>query len=94
MKKNNSHSWVRISHRSNKFVIDLNYNNTEVLADLPEEQASHSIVKIIAAKSKTKAKPQMRETFELPNTIPTNVKNGLIYNQENLLSLRTRFRRK
>ena len=32
--KDNSQSWVRISHGSNKFVVDLNYNNTEVLADL------------------------------------------------------------
>ena len=31
----NSQSWVRISHGSNKFVIDSNYNNTEVSADLP-----------------------------------------------------------
>ena len=29
-------SWVRNSHGPNKFVIDSNYNNTEVPADLPE----------------------------------------------------------
>ena len=40
LRKDNSHSWVRISHGSNKFVIDSNYNNTEIPADLPEEQAS------------------------------------------------------
>ena len=57
----NSQSWVRISHGSNKFVIDSNYNNTEVPADLPEEQASKSSVKVIAARSKAKAKPQKRE---------------------------------
>ena len=39
MRKDNSQSWVRISHGSNKFVIDSNYNNTGVPADLPEEQA-------------------------------------------------------
>ena len=49
-----------------------NYNNTEVLANLPEEQASQSSVKVIAARSKAKAKPQKRETVELPSTIPTN----------------------
>ena len=37
LRKDNSHSWVRISHGSNKFVNDSNYNNTEVPADLPEE---------------------------------------------------------
>ena len=29
LSEDNSHSWVRISHGSNKFVIDSNYNNTE-----------------------------------------------------------------
>ena len=40
LSQDNSHSWVRIFHGSNKFVVDSNYNNTEVSADLPEEQAS------------------------------------------------------
>ena len=72
LSQDNSHSWVRISHGSNKFVIDSNYNNTEVPADLPEEQASQSSVKVFAARSKAKAKPQKRETVELPSTIPMN----------------------
>ena len=58
LSEDNSQSWVRISHGSNTFVIDSNYNNTEVPADLPEEQASQSIVKVFAARSKAKAKPQ------------------------------------
>ena len=66
-----SHSWVRISYGTNKFVVDSNYNNTEVPANLPEEQASQSSVKVIAARSKAKSKPK-RETVELPSTIPTN----------------------
>ena len=70
--QDNSHSWVRISHESNKFVIDSNYNNTEALADLPEEQASQSSVKVVAARSKAKAKPLKRETVESPSTIPMN----------------------
>ena len=53
-------------------MVDSNYNNTEVPADLPEEQASQSSVKVIAARSKAKAKPQKRETVELPSTIPMN----------------------
>ena len=40
LRKDNSQSWVRLSHGSNKFVIDSNYNDTEVPADLREEQAS------------------------------------------------------
>ena len=68
----NSHSSVRISHGSNKFVVDSNYNNTEVPADLPEEQTSQSSVNVFAARSKAKSKPRKRETVELPSTIPMN----------------------
>ena len=66
----NSQSWVRISHGSTKFVMDSNFNNTEVPADLPEEQESHLNVKFVAARSKAKAKPQGREPVDLPSIIP------------------------
>ena len=58
--QDNSQSWVRISYGTNKYVVDSNYNDTEVPADLPEEQASQSSVKVIAARSKEKEKPQKR----------------------------------
>ena len=70
--QDNSHSWVRISHGSNKFVIDSNYNNTEAPTDLPEEQASQSSVKVVAARSKAKAKLQKRELVDVPSIIPMN----------------------
>ena len=72
LRKDYSHSWVRISHGSNKFVIDSNYNNTEIPADLLGEQASQSIVKVFAARSKAKAKPQRRELVDVPSIIPMN----------------------
>ena len=72
LRKDNSQSWVRISHGSNKFVVDSNYNNTEVPADLPEEQASQSIVKVFAARSKAKAKPQRRELVDVTSIILMN----------------------
>ena len=50
LSQDNSHSWVRISHGTNKYVVDSNYNNTEVPADLLEEQASQSSVKVVAAR--------------------------------------------
>ena len=53
-------------------MVDSNYNNTEVPADLPEEQALQSSVRVVAARSKAKAKPQKRETVELPSTFPMN----------------------
>ena len=70
--EDHSHSWVRISHGSNKFVIDSNYNNTEAPADLPEEQTSQSSAKVVAARPKAKAKPHKSEPVELPSTIPMN----------------------
>ena len=54
LRKDNSQSWVRISHGSNKFVIDSN-DDTESLADLLEEQASQLKVKDFAARTKAKA---------------------------------------
>ena len=61
LRKDNSHSWVRICHGANKYVVDSNYNNTEVPADLAEEQASQSSVKVVAARSKAKTKPHSNE---------------------------------
>ena len=49
---------------------DSNCNNTEVPADLLEEQASQPIVKVFAARSKAKAKPQKRELVDTPSIIP------------------------
>ena len=63
--QDNSHSWVRISHGTNKYVIDSNHNNAEVPADLPDEQASQSSVRVVAARSKAKAKPQKREPVDV-----------------------------
>ena len=65
----NTQSGVRISHGSNKFVIDSNHN-TEVPDDLPEEQASQLKMKDFAAGSKAKAKPQRREPVDVPSIIP------------------------
>ena len=70
LSEDNSQSWVRISRGSNKFVIDSNFNNTEAPADPPEEQESHLNVKVIAARSKAKAKPQRRELVDLLSIIP------------------------
>ena len=95
LSEDNSHSWVRISHGSNEYVVDSNYNNTEVPADLPEEQASQSSVRVVAARSRAKAKPQKRETVESPSIIPMNERKWIDIEPGNSsLSLRTRSRRK
>ena len=59
LNRDNTHSWVRISHGSNKFVMNLNNNETEI----PEDPA-HALklnAKDFACRSKAKAKPQRRE---------------------------------
>ena len=95
LSRDNSQAWVRISHGSNKFVIDSNHNNTEVLADLHEDQEPQTSIKVIAARSKAKAKPQRREPVDLPSIIPMNERKWIdIEPGDSSLSLRTRFRRK
>ena len=62
LSQDNSHSWVRISDGAKKYVVDSNYNNTEVPADLPEEQASQSSVRVVPARSKAKSKTTTERT--------------------------------
>ena len=73
LSEDNTQPWVRISHGSNKFVMDSNNNDPEVPEGLPEEQASQLKVKDFAARSKAKAKPQKREPVDYsPSIIPMN----------------------
>ena len=58
--EDSTHSWVRISHGSNKFVMDSNNNDTEVPEDQQEEHALPLDAKDIACRSKAKAKPKRR----------------------------------
>ena len=79
-----THSWVRISHGSNKFVMDLNNNDTEIPEDQPKEQALQLNVKDFACRSKAKAKPQKRELAgDLPSIIPINERNWIDIEPEN-----------
>ena len=68
--QDNSQSWVRISYGTNKYVIDSNQNNTEILADPHEDQLPQTSVKVIAARSKAKVKPQQRELVDTPTITP------------------------
>ena len=51
-------SWVRISHGSNKFVMNLNNNDTEIPEDQLEDQALHLNAKDFACRSKGKVVQQ------------------------------------
>ena len=57
----NTHSWVRISHGSNKFMMNLNNNDTEIPEDQLEDQALQLDAKDLVNRSKAKAKPQRKE---------------------------------
>ena len=58
----NTHSWVRISHGSNKFVMDSNNNDTEVPEDQLEEHALQLDAKDFACSIKGKSKTIKKET--------------------------------
>ena len=60
--QDNSHSWVRISNGTVKYVIDSIEDNTENLADSQEEEGVPTSSGVVAARSKAKAKPQPRES--------------------------------
>ena len=61
MNQDDSHSWVRISYGTVKYVIDSIEDNTENPADPKEEQIPQTSTNVVAARSKAKTKPQPRE---------------------------------
>ena len=75
----NTHSWVIISHGSNKFVMNSNNNATESPEDQPEEQALQLDVEDFACRSKAKAKRQRREPAgNSPRIIPMKARNWIV----------------
>ena len=69
MNQDDSHSWVRISYGTVKYVTDSIEDNTENPADPQEEQIPQASTSVVAARSKAKAKPQQRESIGM-TTIP------------------------
>ena len=59
MNQDDSHSWVRISYGTVKYVNDSIEDDTENLA---EEEVVPTSSDVVAARSKAKAKPQPRES--------------------------------
>ena len=68
--QDNSQSWVRISYGAIKYVVDSYQDNTEIPTDPQEDQVPQTSIKVIAARSKAKAKPQQREPVDTTATIP------------------------
>ena len=68
--KDSSHSWVRISYGTVKYVVDSIQDNTEIAADPQEEQIPQTSTSVVAARSKAEAKPQPRVLVGMTATIP------------------------
>ena len=69
MNQDDSHSWVRISYGTVKYVIDSIEDNTENPADTQEEESVQTSSSVVAARSKAQAKPQPRDSTGI-TTIP------------------------
>ena len=67
--KDNSHSWVRISYGTVKYVNDYIKYDTKNFADPQEEEYVPTSSGVVVARSKAKAKPQPRESVGT-TTIP------------------------
>ena len=68
---------------------DLNHNNTEIPADPEEDQVPQKTsIKVVAARSKAKAKPQPRELVGTTTTIPTHERRWIYIepSEQNLAS--------
>ena len=68
--QDNSQSWVRISYGTVKYVVDSIQDNTGIPADPQEDQVPQTSIKVVAARSKAKAKPQQREAVDTTTTMP------------------------
>ena len=68
--KDSSHSWVRISYGTVKYVIDSIEDNTEIPADPQEAQIPQTSRSVVAARSKAKSKPQPWALVGTTATIP------------------------
>ena len=75
---NNTHSWVRNSHGSYKFVMNLNNNDTEIPGDQLEEFAVKQNAKFLLHADRKQKQPQRRELSDSsPRIIPMERENWI-----------------
>ena len=72
--QDNSQSWVRISYGTTEYVVESIQDNTEIPVDPQEEHVTQTSIKVVAAISKAKAKPQPRV---LVGTTATNARKKM-----------------
>ena len=76
LNRDNTHSWVRFSHGLNKFVMNLNNNETEIPEDQLEENALKLNAPDFVRRSNAKAKTQRREPGgSSPRIVPIERRN-------------------
>ena len=92
--QDNSHSLVRISYGTVKYVIDSIQDETEIPADPQEEQVPQTSTSVVAARSK--AKQNLNQEYSLGRQQPYQYMKeyGLILNHQSKISSRTISRRK
>ena len=88
--QDDSHSWVRISYGTVKYVIGSIEDNTENPADPQEEESLPTSSSVVAARPKAKPKPQPRESAGT-TTIPLRERR---WSHQSKISIRTISRRK
>ena len=76
LSRDNTRSWVRISHGSNKFVMDLNNNDTEIPEDELEEEALQLAAQDFAGRSKQNHKKR-EPAGSSSRTIPLERRNWI-----------------
>ena len=92
--RDNSHSWVRISHGSNKFVMNVSNIEQEISKVQLEEFSSKLDAKDFACRSNAKAKPQKKNLPALPQEqFLLRKELGPMLNQGNIYSLIMKYRR-
>ena len=86
--RDNTHSWVRISHGLNKLVTNLNNNEQETSEIQFEEYAIRLNASDFASRSKAKTKPQKRDSAgSSTRTIPSGDRTWTdVLNQDNIQS--------
>ena len=78
LNRDTTHSWVRFSHGSNRFVMNLNNNETDIPEAQLEEYALQLNAKDFACRAKAKAKPQRREPAgSAPRIVPIGRRNWI-----------------
>ena len=78
LSRDNTHPWVRISHGSKKFVMNLNNNDTDIHEYQLENQALQLDAKDFVSQAKAKAKPQRREPAgSSPRIVPIERRNWI-----------------